>query len=59
MLDSAFHLAEQVMPMRYVTHMDVTAEPASLKGDNVVFEDTWSLRMYDEVLQASQIHISD
>jgi hypothetical protein len=53
MLDSAFHSAGQVMPMRHVTHVD---DP---QGDNAVFEDIWSERMYEEIMQAAQTHISD
>jgi len=53
MLDSAFHSAGQVMPMRHVTHVD---DP---QGNNAVFEDIWSSRMYEEVMQAAQTHISD
>jgi len=44
------------MPMR---HVDVTPEPADLQGDNIVFEDIWSLRLYEEVMQAAQTYISD
>ncbi|KIM77342.1 hypothetical protein PILCRDRAFT_623449 [Piloderma croceum F 1598] len=52
--DSALRSAGQVVPMRHVTHLT-----ADLQGDNIVFEDTWSVRLYEEVMQAAQAHISD
>ena len=39
------------MPMH---HVDITAEAADLQGDHIVFEDKWSLRLYEEVMQAAQ-----
>jgi len=56
MLDSAFHSAGQAMPIR---HVDVTTEPVDLQRDHIVFEDIWSVRLYEEVMQAAQPHISD
>jgi len=54
MFDSALHLAGRVVPMRHVTHV-----PADRQGDNIVFEDTWSLRFYEEVMQVTQTRPSD
>jgi hypothetical protein len=51
MFDSALRSAGRVVPMRHVTHVT-----ANLQGANIVFEDTWSLRLYEEVMQATQVY---